>query len=154
MVNRTAYRVEGQGIVTSEPKTTKSKSKLLLPQFVIDVLLLHKESQAHMRLKAGEKWEEHGLVFTNTKGNFMEHRYYLYLKFKQMLKKANLPDMRFHDLRHSSATILLEMGVHPKLVQNLLRHAKISTTMDRYSHVRPKMQRKMMDEFNTLFEDK
>ncbi len=153
-VKRTVYRIPKQGVVASEPKTAKSKSKLLLPQFVIDALLLHRERQAHMRLKAGDKWEEHNLVFTNLVGKFMSRQYHLGTKFKQMLKQANLPDMRFHDLRHSSATILLEMGVHPKLVQNLLRHAKIATTMDRYSHVRPRMQRKVMDDLDTLFQDK
>ena len=71
-----------------------------------------------------------------------------------MLNKANLPNMRFHDLRHSCATTLVEMGVHPKLVQNLLRHSKIATTIDRYSHVRPKMQRKVMDELDIVFLDK
>jgi integrase len=153
-VKQTAYRVEGEGIVTSEPKTTESKSKILLPQFVVDVLLLHRERQTHMRLKAGDKWEEHDLVFPNSKGKFMTYQYYFGDKFKKMLKKANLPEMRFHDLRHSCATILLEMGVHPKLVQNLLRHAKLATTMDRYSHVRPKMQRKVMDDLDIVFLDK
>jgi len=153
-VKRTAYRVVKQGMITSEPKTAKSKSKILLPQFVTDALLLHRERQELVRLKMGEKWEEHGLVFTNSLGKFMSRQHYLGNKFKQVLKKASLPDMRFHDLRHSSATILLEMGVHPKLVQNLLRHAKLATTMDRYSHVRPKLQRKVMDDLDTLFQDK
>ena len=57
--------------------------------------------------------------------------------FKSVLKKAGLPVMRFHDLRHSAATILLSMGVHPKVVQELLGHSQISMTMDIYSHFLP-----------------
>jgi integrase len=71
--------------------------------------------------------------------------------FKELLKEAGLPDMHIHDLRHSAATILLEMGVNPKLVQELLGHSNIKTTMDRYSHVQPSMQRKMMDDLDHFF---
>ncbi len=59
--------------------------------------------------------------------------------------------MRFHDLRHSAATILLTMGVHPKVVQELLGHSQISMTMDTYSHVLPSMLRDAMDGLDTMF---
>jgi len=62
-------------------------------------------------------------------------------QLKILLKKAGLPDIRFHDLRHSAATLLLSMGIHPKVVQELLGHSEISMTMDIYSHVLPSMQR-------------
>ena len=65
-----------------------------------------------------------------------------------MLKKAGLPDIRFHDLRHSSATMLLSLGVHPKVVQEILGHSQISMTMDIYSHVLPTMQREAMSKLN------
>ena len=152
-IKRTAYRVTKQGIVSSEPKTGKSKSKINVPQFVIDALLLHQERQAEKRAKAGTKWEEHNLVFTNRVGGYMSREYYLGIKFKQMLKKANLPKMRFHDLRHSAATILLIMGVHPKQAQEILRHSNIATTMNRYSHVLPSMQKKVMDDLDTFFKN-
>jgi integrase len=61
--------------------------------------------------------------------------------------------MRFHDLRHSAATILLTMGAHPKVVQELLGHSQISMTMDTYSHVLPSMHRIAMDGWNDLFGD-
>ena len=60
--------------------------------------------------------------------------------------------MRFHDLRHSAATILLSMGVHPKQVQELLGHSSITITVDRYSHVLPSMQRDMIDRMDDLFQ--
>ena len=75
----------------------------------------------------------------------------LFAQFKALLKKAGLPDIRFHDLRHSSATMLLSIGVHPKVVQELLGHSQISMTMDIYSHVLPTMQREAMDRLNQEF---
>ncbi len=69
-----------------------------------------------------------------------------------MLKDANLPDVRFHDLRHSAATILLGMGVHPKVVQEILGHSQISMTMDTYSHVLPGIQAEAMDKMGDLFQ--
>lgn len=59
-----------------------------------------------------------------------------------MLKKAGLPEtIRFHDLRHSCATLLIAQGVHPRVVMEILRHSQISTTMNTYAHVLPRLQR-------------
>jgi integrase len=74
--------------------------------------------------------------------------------FKALLKKANLPDIRFHDMRHSAATLLLSMGIHPKVVQELLGHSEISMTMDIYSHVMPTMQKDAMTKLNEALEQK
>src|SRR5207342_2547107 len=63
-------------------------------------------------------------------------------------KKAELPDIRFHDLRHSAATLLLSVGVHPKVVQEILGHSQISIAMDVYSHVLPGMQQDAMSRLN------
>ena len=63
----------------------------------------------------------------------------MYRSFKPLLKRAGLPPIRFHDLRHTAATLFLSKGVHPKFVQELLGHATISQTMDTYSHVLPGM---------------
>jgi integrase len=64
--------------------------------------------------------------------------------YKKILTRAGLPDIRFHDLRHSAATLLLSLGIHPKVVQELLGHTQISMTMDVYSHVLPGMQQDAM----------
>lgn len=71
--------------------------------------------------------------------------------FYKLLDQAQLPRMRFHDLRHSAATLLLAMGVHPKIVQDLLGHSNIATTMDTYSHVLPSMQREVVDKMGQVF---
>jgi integrase len=70
------------------------------------------------------------------------------VQLKKLLAKAGLPDIRFHDLRHSSASLLLGLGVHPKVVQELLGHMEISTTMNIYSHALPTMQRDAMEQLN------
>ena len=71
--------------------------------------------------------------------------------FKKLVEKAGLPAMRLHDLRHSAATMLLAMGIHPKVVQEILGHAQISMTMDTYSHMLPTMQREAMEGLDNLF---
>jgi len=149
-VRRTASYFTGKGFVESEPKTAKSRRTIMLPQFVIDVLKRHREQQAEVRLQAGETWQEHDLVFSNRLGGyFAESR--LYHAFHKLLKQAGLPHMRFHDLRHSAATILLTMGAHPKIVQELLGHSQVGMTLDIYSHVIPSMQRDMMDKLDDMF---
>ncbi len=69
-------------------------------------------------------------------------------QLKVFLKKADLPDIRFHDLRHSAATLLLSLGVHPKVVQEVLGHSQISMTLDIYSHVMPSMHEDAMNKLN------
>lgn len=64
----------------------------------------------------------------------------MYREFKSIIKKAGLPDIRFHDLRHTAATLMLQQGVHPKIVQERLGHSDISLTLNIYSHVLPSMQ--------------
>ena len=74
----------------------------------------------------------------------------LRLGFSRLLDAAGLPSIRFHDLRHTAATIFFLRGIHPKVVSEMLGHSTISVTLDLYSHVLPNMQRdatKAMDEF-------
>jgi integrase len=77
----------------------------------------------------------------------------LVTQFKRLISQANLPDLRFHDLRHTSASLLLAQGVHPKIVQERLGHADISMTLNRYSHVTPDMQRAAADVLDTAFRE-
>jgi integrase len=72
---------------------------------------------------------------------------------ESLVTEGRLPDVRFHDLRHSSATMLLSMGVHPKVVQELLGHSQISMTMDVYSHVLPTMQQEAMNRLSEALQD-
>jgi integrase len=152
-VRRTVDFFAGHGgYVETEPKTAKGRRKITLPPFVIDVLKQHRVEQLELRLKACTAWEEHDLVFTGLHGNYLNPRYILKM-FAQLLQEASLPHLRFHDLRHSAATLLLGMGVHPKVVQEILGHSTISMTMDTYSHVLPSMQKEAMEKWGDVFRD-
>ncbi len=145
-VRRTVNYIKGHGYVESDPKTTKSRRRINLPRFVVNVLLKHQEKQARQR-DSNEGWVEQGLVFTNSVGGHMA-RTTLRETFNRILKKAGLPHVRFHDLRHGAATILLSWGVHPKVVQEILGHSQISMTLDTYSHVLPSMQREVTEKWD------
>jgi integrase len=149
-IHHTVNRIGKKGLVESEPKTATSKRKVILPQFVIEALHQQYILQEEIRAKAGAEWRELDLVFSNSLGGYIEPSN-LRVMFKRVLKSAGLADMRFHDLRHSAATLLLSMGAHPKLVQELLGHSTISITMDTYSHVLPSMHREMMDGLDDFF---
>jgi integrase len=87
-------------------------------------------------------------LFCDTRGGWLRRSHFHAQWFKPLLAKAGLPNIRFHDLRHTSATILLAEGEHPKVVQERLGHSQISTTMDIYSHVLPGMQKAAADRMN------
>ena len=84
-------------------------------------------------------WHDTGLVFRSTTGTPVNRHNLMNRSFKPLLKKADVPEIRFHDLRHACATILLSKNKHPKFVQELLGHATVSITLDTYSHVLPGM---------------
>lgn len=88
---------------------------------------------------AGDLYNDQGLVFTTEAGTPINPSNLRQRSFAPLLKKAGLPHIRFHDLRHTCATLLLSKGVHPKFVQELLGHATIAITLDTYSHVLPGM---------------
>ena len=74
----------------------------------------------------------------------------IFVKVRCSVKKVGLPRIRFHDLRHTAATLMLSLGVHPKIVQERLGHANIAMTLDTYSHVLPTMQREAADKMDRL----
>jgi integrase len=150
-VKRTIARIGKQGFVINEPKTVKSRRSISLTDLAIDVLKRHRIRQHEIRLQAGAAWEEQGWVFCNQVGKPVEAGNIMRRSFKPLLKKAGVPDIRFHDLRHSAATLLLSMEVHPKIVQELLGHSNISMTLDTYSHVLPSLQAQAVTRLNGLF---
>jgi integrase len=149
-IRRTLSYMAHFGFKEGEPKTAKSKRKIALPQFVIETLKRHYTIQLEARLWAGEVWQEHDLVFPNKRGGFIVPMT-LANHFTRLLGEIGLPHIRFHDLRHSAATLLLSMGVPAKVVQEILGHSSSSTTMDRYSHVLPSMQQEAMEKMDDLF---
>lgn len=133
MVRRTLCEVKGR-LFTSEPKTAKGRRRIDLPAIVVAALFEHRKQMLAEGLAAA-KWG-----FCNIAGGPLRRSHFHRQHYKPLLKKAKLPYVRFHDLRHTSATLLLAAGVHPKVVQERLGHSQISVTLDTYSHILPSMQ--------------
>jgi integrase len=133
--------------VEAEPKTQKSRRSVLVAPFALEALKEHRIRQLETKLKAGSNWQEHDYVFCTLHGTHLNPNH-IVDEFKKLLKQAGLPNIRFHDLRHNAATLLLSLGVHPKVVQELLGHTQIGITMDVYSHVLPGMQQDAMGKLN------
>ena len=148
-VQRQLQRIDGEGLVFSEPKSLASNRSVLISITMLDRLRNHLDYQIQEKRLLGEKWEENDMMFPSTTGTPADHRN-LFRDFKSILKKAELPDIRFHDLRHTAATLMLEQGVHPKVVQERLGHADITLTLNTYSHVMPSMQEEAAKKMDAL----
>jgi integrase len=129
---------DGSGRRFVAPKGGKGRT-IRLPARTVEALKAHRARQAQARLKAGSLYQDGGLVFASEIGTPLEPSNIDRRSFKPLLEKAGLPDIRFHDLRHTCATVLLSQGVNPKFVQELLGHADIKLTLGTYSHFLPSM---------------
>jgi integrase len=139
-VRRTLSTAKG-GPRFTEPKTARSRRRIKLTAEAVGALRRHRVGQNKERLKAGDLWQDDDLVFCSLVGTPLNHNNVSNRPFKPLLKRAGLPaSTRFHDLRHTCATLLLSRNVNPKKVQELLGHSSITTTLDTYSHVLPNMQ--------------
>jgi integrase len=123
-----------------EPKTGHSRRTIRLPASALRALKAHRARQVEQRLALGPHWHEHDLVFTNAVGRPIDPCGLSHRGFPRLLKRAGLDPIRFHDLRHTYATLALLNGEKPKVVQETLGHASITLTMDTYSHLLPDMQ--------------
>ena len=150
-VERQLDRPDGEGVQFSAPKTRYGKRSVALGRKSIDVLRSHYERQQGDRQRVGENWNVHDLIFPNRDGGPMDPRNLL-RDFKIVLRNAGLPVIRFHDLRHTAASLMLNNGVAPIIVSRRLGHARASITLDIYGHLIPSMQSEaaeMIDELIT-----
>ena len=129
-----------------ETKTGRGRRPIDLPNRAVEALRAHQE---HM------KQEGHGskLVFCDTQGGPLRNPNVIRRSFRPILERAGLPRMRFHDLRHAHASLLLLMGESPKVVQERLGHAKIELTLGTYSHLLPGIQRAAADRLDALLDE-
>lgn len=134
----------------NEPKTAKGRRTIDLPQSCVAVLKDHKRQQTEERLLVGPDWVGDDLLFCTHQGKPLGHRNVV-RAFKAILIRAELPDIAFHALRHTAATLLLLQGTHPKIVQERLGHSTIAMTLDIYSHSIPSMGRAAADQLDALF---
>jgi integrase len=153
ILSRVPSKMPGKGYVEAEPKTQKSRRSVVIAPFALEALKHHRERQLEAKIKVGPLWQDHDYVFCTSIGTHLNPTRDMLDQLKALLKKAGLPDIRFHDLRHSAATLLLSVGVHPKVVQEILGHSQISITMDVYSHVLPGMQQDAMSRLNAVLKE-
>jgi integrase len=130
---------EGGRYVVGETKTKRGRRRVNLTPRTVAALKAHRKRQLEQRVRLASLYEDHGLIFASEKGTPLNPENLVKRSFKPLLKRAGLPEIRFHDLRHTCATLLLGRGVHPKIVQELLGHATIAMTLDTYSHYLPSM---------------
>ncbi|OIJ19006.1 hypothetical protein BKP45_14895 [Anaerobacillus alkalidiazotrophicus] len=147
---KTAYDVKGVGVVVKNTTKNGKERAVIMGQKLFDFLHELKGKRENQKKLLGPSFNENNLVFVNSKGNYFDVRD-LGRAYKKVLKNADLPKSRFHDLRHSHATILLQKNVHPKVVSERLGHSKISITLDTYSHVLPSLQDGAASIFDTAF---
>ena len=130
---------DGDGLVFSEP-TNASRRTIDLPGRTIEALRSHRKCQLEeKKLRAASYWDS-GLVSATGKGTPLDTQNVVNRHFKPLLRRAGLPDIRFHDLRHTCATLLARKNVNPKIVQDTLGHASLSMTLGIYSHVQAAMK--------------
>ena len=119
-----------------EPKTNRSRRTLALPETAAAALWAHYTRQQDAQAEAGPNWEDWGLVFANPIGRPL-NRHNVTREFQTLLEQVGLPRLRFHDLRHTCASLLLAQNVQPRDLMEILGHSQISLTMNTYSHVMP-----------------
>jgi len=133
-IRRTVVRSGGR-ISLGEPKTKGSRRPVHLTGAAVEALKAHLERQLEDIERLGDLYRDHGLVFTSEVGTLINPSNLRRRSFAPLLQRAGLPRIRFHDLRHTCAKLLLSRNVHPKYVQELLGHATVAITLDTYSHV-------------------
>jgi integrase len=132
-----------------KPKSSHSRRRIALSPSLILLLREYKAEQQTQRIILGKLPADSDLVFSHLDGKPLDPGVVSHT-FAKVLKKARLPHIRFHDLRHTHATLLLKGGVHPKIVSERLGHASISITLDIYSHVLPGLQERAAERFDEL----
>ncbi|MEH0544141.1 tyrosine-type recombinase/integrase [Streptomyces sp. B21-105] len=143
-IHRSLQRTRTGGLTTLHTKTRASERRIALPTECVHSLKNHRERQQEERRAVGARWSDSGLVFTTPTGGPLDPAN-LTRRFGRLLRRAGLRRIRFHDLRHSTATLLLEQGIDLVVIKELLGHAHIGVTAGVYAHVRLRLQRQAID---------
>ncbi|MFJ9592362.1 tyrosine-type recombinase/integrase [Streptomyces virginiae] len=143
-IHRSLQRTHTGGLTTLPTKTRASERRIALPTECIDSLKSHRKRQEEERNATNVGWKDSGLIFTTPTGGPLDPAN-MTRRFGRLLDRAGLRRIRFHDLRHSTATLLLEQGVDLVVIKELLGHAHIGVTAGVYAHVRLRLQRQAID---------
>ncbi|WP_353936496.1 tyrosine-type recombinase/integrase [uncultured Brevibacillus sp.] len=136
----------GQGIVTQETETGRSNRVVSISETIIQALKHHKVLQQQDRDLFGEVYLNNGFVIALKDGSPLNPNY-VHNHCKRVVEFLDLPKIRFHDLQHTHAPIMLRLGEHPKIVSERLGHSSIQMTLNTYSHVTFYMQKESADRF-------
>ena len=151
-VQQSAGRMPGEGVSFRIPKTRRSRRAVALSRETVAVLRRHRTSQHEERLRAGAAYTDHGLVFQTAIGTPVDPSN-LRRVWRSIVKSVGIGHVRFHDLRHTHASLMLKQGTHLKVVSERLGHASIAVTADIYSHVDPGLQAQAAEQLDELFEE-
>ena len=146
-VQRQAQRVKGQGKLFVPPKTKAGRRSIPIGSEMLLLLRKHREKQVVTKIFSGQDWHELNLVFPTRNGKPLSESNLL-KEYKMLLEACGLPKLRFHDLRHTAASIMLNRGIPPFVVSRILGHSKPSTTMDIYGHLIPIMHEGIGDQMD------
>jgi integrase len=138
-VARTLQRIAGTGLVEGQPKTARSRRSIALSPQAVSLLHAIRGRQIEHQLAVGPFWQNTSYVLTQVDGRPM-NPIKVSQEFTAIVRKAGLPHLTLHGLRHAHATLLLSRGIHPKVVSKRLGHSNIAVAMDTYSHVIPGIQ--------------
>ncbi|MEV8639318.1 site-specific integrase [Streptosporangium sp. NPDC051023] len=146
-ISRQLNRVRGQLLHRETTKTDDSTASLPLLGLCVTALKHRQHVQEDARKAAGEKWQDSDLVFTTRNGTPIEPRNFN-RAFEAHCRRAGVPTIRVHDTRHTCASLLAALDVHPRVAMRVLRHSQISMTMDVYTQVPTPETRKALDRLN------
>lgn len=138
-VVQTLHRLSGSGYIIKEPKSPRSRRSVTLPPSLALLLRQYRAKQEMKRLLLGKSLTDDDFVFAHPDGAHLDPATVTHALGK-VIRKAGLPNVRLHDLRHTHATLMMKAGIHPKIVSERLGHASIAITLDTYSHVMPGLQ--------------
>lgn len=141
-----------EGLQLKAPKTPKSRRPIDLPSWAVTLLRRHQATQSQERQTLVGAYQDNDLVICRPDGRPMVPRV-LTRQFQKLARSAGFDGGRLHDLRHTHATVLLELGLNPKVVSERLGHARVSMTLDRYSHVLPHLQKEAAERLDTALRD-
>ncbi|WP_409297699.1 tyrosine-type recombinase/integrase [Peribacillus sp. SCS-26] len=152
-IRQSIHETNSHGLEIGGPKTKTSKRTIHIDNNVVMTLKNQIRRNNELKLALGQHYEDNDLIFCRENGQPYRPSS-INRPFNRLTKKAGVPQIRFHDLRHTHATLLLEIGTNPKLIADRLGHSDVKTTLNTYSHVTTTMQEKAMEEFNAAFQIK